>query len=196
MSSNTRLLIILLTVAAGFLGLSYAFVPLYKVFCQALGIPLPSIAVNPEMARLKPVGAASGRVITVKFAGESDATMPVQLQPHDTTLQVRLGEPALTAYKAVNPTGKGLNGIAVHMIIAMGGPDNTNVNQYVNLQQCFCFEEQYYPARQTVNLPLSFTVTPDLPPNVHTLVFNYTLFPAEKAPIPPPQALDKPSSGR
>jgi cytochrome c oxidase assembly protein subunit 11 len=114
--------------------------------------------------------------------GNSNGTMPVQLSPVTYSLKVRLGEPTLTAYRAVNNTGRDMDGIAVHTLFAMGGLDGVRVNKYVDLTQCFCFQSQHYPAHQTVNLPLSFTVTPDLPPDVHTITFSYTLFPTQNAP--------------
>ena len=164
------------------LGLSYAFVPFYKLFCQTFGIPLPSVAVNPQLAAPKPISHISDRTITIRFTGNSDATMPISLKPAVYSLKVRLGQPVLTAYYAANTTRQARDGVAVHMLYAMGGTEGVNVNTYVDLQQCFCFEEQHYPANQNVTLPLTFTVTPDLPPHIHTISFNYTLFPAENVP--------------
>lgn len=182
MNKNTILALVLLTFAAGMLGLAYAFVPLYKMLCQAFGIPLPSVEVSAQLAAPKPISHVSDRVITITFTGNNDSTMPVRLKPLTYSLKVRLGEPVLTAYHATNLTGKALDGVAVHMLYAMGGADGVNINKYVDLQQCFCFEEQHYPAKQDVTLPLTFTVTPELPAAVHTISFNYTLFPADNVP--------------
>lgn len=181
MNRNQRLLVMLLLFALAMLGVAYAFVPLYRVFCQAFGIPLPSVAVSAELAAPKAI-AGKGRVITVMFSGHNDATMPVTLQPRVTSMKVRLGEPALTAYVARNPGSTAVDGVAVHMLAAMGGPDGLQLAPYVELRQCFCFEEQHYPAGKELTLPVSFTVTPDLPPEIHTILFNYTLFPADKVP--------------
>lgn len=164
------------------LGVSFAFVPFYKVFCQAFGIPLPSVEVSAQLSAPKPITTTSNRYLTVRFTGNSDSTMPVTLKPVSYSLRVKLGEPVLTAYHAQSNSDKALDGVAVHMLVAMGGPENTNINKYVELQQCFCFEEQHYPARKNITLPLSFTVTPDLPAAVHTINFNYTLFPATNVP--------------
>jgi cytochrome c oxidase assembly protein Cox11 len=60
----------------------------------------------------------------------------------------------------------------------MGSNLETIVDEYVDLQQCFCFEEQIYPPNEEINLPLSFTITPDLPEGIHTITFGYTLYPA------------------
>lgn len=178
--NNLRLAFVLVAVGLGMLGVAYAFVPLYKVFCQVMGIPLPSVAVSAELARPKDIAGPTDRVITVRFMGQNNATMPVRLAPTTYTMKVRIGQPTLTAYKATNPTQQGLDGVAVHTLLALGGMDGVNIANHIDLQQCFCFEEQHYPGNQTVNLPLSFTIAPTLPPDVHTITFSYTLFPADQ----------------
>lgn len=81
----------------------------------------------------------------------------------------------LTAYQATNK-GPAFNGVAVHMLYAMGGEGGFEPSSYIDLQQCFCFESEHYPAGQHITLPLSFTVSPNLPEGVHTITFAYTLF--------------------
>lgn len=178
--NNLRLALMLVAVVVGMVGVSYAFVPLYRVFCQVMGIPLPSVAVSAELARPKEIDGPTDRVVTVRFMGQNNATMPVRLAPTTYTMKVRVGQPTLTAFRATNPTGQGLDGVAVHTLLALGGLDGVNINSHIDLQQCFCFEEQHYPGNQTVNLPLSFTIAPSLPPQVHTITFSYTLFPASE----------------
>ena len=102
--------------------------------------------------------------------------MPVVLEPVTRKIKLRLGEYALTAYTGENTTNTPLDGVAVHTIVAFGNSKSEDVQEYVDLQQCFCFEEQHYPANSTVNLPLSFAVSPNLPEGIHTLTFGYTLF--------------------
>ncbi|MDD9911778.1 MAG: cytochrome c oxidase assembly protein [Alphaproteobacteria bacterium] len=173
--SNFRLLLLLALVVPVMLGVSYAFVPLYRTFCQIFGIPVPTVAVGQEG---EPKGdfEASDRYVTVRFMGNQANKSPVTLRPMDTKLRVQLGQPVLTAYKAVNNKPEEMTGVAVHTILAMGQPGGNDAAQYVELEQCFCFEEQIYPASGTVNLPLSFTITPNLPKEIHTITFGYTLF--------------------
>lgn len=179
MSPNLRLLVILFGVALGMLGLSYAFVPLYKLFCQTFGIPVPSVMVGEgpdETASIE----LSDRVVTVRFMANQAQGVPVRLAPVLRSAKIRVGEPFLTAYTAKNLSADEFKGTAVHTIFSMGGTDGADVTSHVALQQCFCFEEQVYPEKTVndgkVNLPLSFTLTGDLPPEVHTITFAYTLF--------------------
>jgi len=179
MSRNVKLLVVLFGVAVGMLGLSYAFVPLYKIFCQTFGIPLPSVMVGEGPDEIA-TSIQSDRVVTVRFMANQAQGVPVRLAPVLRSAKVRVGEPFLTAYTAKNLDDKQFKGTAVHTIFAMGGTDGADVTSHVALQQCFCFEEQVYPERDInegkVNLPLSFTLTGDLPPEVHTITFAYTLF--------------------
>lgn len=175
MHANTRLLLILLALGVGMLGLSYAFVPLYKAFCEALGIPVPSVMVG-EAAKPKMIGEISDRTVIIRFQANNAQGMPVVLSPDVRRTKIRLGEAFLTSYKADNKADRVINGVAVHTILALGGPPRTDINDYIQLEQCFCFEEQLYPANKHVNLPLQFTVTNNLPEGIHTITFAYTLF--------------------
>ncbi len=179
MSKNNRLLLILAGLALGMLFLAYAFVPLYKMFCDALGIPVPSILVG-EAGAPKPAiydeSKKSDRVITVRFMANTAVGVPVSFSAKDRRLQARVGEPVLTAYYAKNYSPRPLDGLAVHTMVPAGGSRSVNMDDYIELQQCFCFEEQHYPAGEDLILPLSFTISPDLPEQIHTITFGYTLF--------------------
>lgn len=181
--SNFRLFILLFAIACGMLGLAFGFVPLYRMFCDALGIPVPSIMVG-QAGEAKNITHVSDRTITVRFMANQAVGVPVKLHPITRKVKVRLGEDVLTAYRAQNMAPQPMDGVAVHTIFAMGGLPGTDINDYVELQQCFCFEQQYYPGNEEVTLPLSFAITPDLPAGIHTVTFAYTLFEADKANLP------------
>jgi len=175
MNKNTRLLLILIAIILGMAAFTAAMVPLYKLFCQQLGIPLPSIAVQSS----GPLPAEiSQRTVTVRFTANTNAGVPIRFTPVAYNLKVRLGEPVFTAYEATNLSARAVDGVAIHMLYAMGGPPDVDTPSYVHLQQCFCFEQQHYPGNQSVRLPLYFTISPDLPEGVHTVTFSYTLFEA------------------
>ena len=175
MDKNQRLLLILLAMVVGMVGVAYAFVPMYRMFCQTFGIPVPSVMVG-KAGVPKVIGEVSDRSVTIRFIANEANGVPVDLQPVTRKVRARLGESVLTAYTAKNMADKAVQGVAVHTIVAHGNANATDVQEYVDLQQCFCFEEQLYPANEELNLPLSFTITPDLPEGVHTVTFAYTLF--------------------
>ena len=176
MSRNAKLLALLSCIAFGMLGLSFAFVPLYERFCQLIGIPIASVQVG-EAGKAKPLGPVGEREIKIRFIGNSNIGVPVVLKPAVPSLRVKINEQALTAYTAINPDDTPMDGVAVHTLIAHGSDgEEGDVSAYVDLQQCFCFEQQHYPAGQTVSLPLSFHITSDLPEEIHSITFAYTLY--------------------
>jgi cytochrome c oxidase assembly protein subunit 11 len=176
--SNTRILLICLAAFSVSITLTIAAVPLYNLFCKHFGIPQPRVLTSAS-ARQYTSDATSTRTVTVRFTANTSVDMPVNFQPQTFSIKAKLGEPILTAYTAQNLTGQAFEGVAVHMLYAMGGgPENDDISPYIDLQQCFCFAQEHYPPHAKLNLPLSFTVTPDLPKGVHTITFAYTLFKA------------------
>lgn len=170
--------LILAAVGVGMLGMAYAFVPLYETFCKFVGIPLPKVGTSMTPTETKAIPDQEGREITVRFLGNVAAGVPIAFAPRNASLKTRIGQPALTAYDARNQSNQSIDGIAVHTIVAQGGY-RRDVAGHVTLMQCFCFEEQTYPAQQDITLPLSFTVENTLPENVHTVTFGYTLYDIE-----------------
>lgn len=169
---NWRLFVVLFLVGIAMVGVTYAAVPLYKMFCQLVGIPVPGVASQSFDGEQ----LVDGRVIEVRFVAASDAMMPVQLKRLTTSVKIKVGEPTLVAYEATNPTDRDIMGIAIHTVTMHGEVPSIDAVQYINLLKCFCFDETIYPAHQTVQLPVSFTIKNDLPKGVHTLVFSYTLY--------------------
>jgi|GEM_PF-1572220 len=175
--SHTRLVLLLLCVLAVMVAFVCSAVPLYRTFCNHFGIAVPTIVTAASQPQFAP-DAHSTRTVTVNFVGNVGAGVPLEFQPLEFSKQVTLGQPVLTAYEARNFADKGFDGVAVHMLYAMGGPLDMNVADYIDLQQCFCFTQEFYPARQQVRLPLSFIVSTKLPKGVHTIVFSYSVFKA------------------
>ena len=171
--------IILAVIGAGMLAMAFGFVPMYRTFCQIIGIPVPQLGteMTPQKSSAKstPIGAEN-RHITVRFIGNPSAGVPIEFGPRVKTIIATVGEPVLTAYDAKNTVNQDIKGQAVHTIVAMGDAVGRDAAKYVELVQCFCFEEQLYPGNTEVTLPLSFTIRQDLPKGVHTLTFAYTLF--------------------
>lgn len=177
LTPNNRLALILIGIMLISCAVTAAAVPLYRLFCQQLGIPVPSILVG-QHASIAPATPISDRTVTIRFVANSASGVPIRFNPVSYSIKAHLGEPVLTAYDANNTSPAPLDGVAVHMLYYMGGPHGVQINQYVELQQCFCFELQHYPGSSTVKLPLSFTISPDLPEGIHTITFSYTLFEA------------------
>jgi cytochrome c oxidase assembly protein subunit 11 len=174
--SNKKLSLILTGVGIAMLALAYGFVPLYKTFCQAIGIPIAQVGTDLKRVVKHTEGEVSDRTVNIRFMGTVNRTIPLEFAPQTYAVKVHLGAPTLVAYSARNPTDKPLLGIAVHQALGQGDDTTVDVLQYIDLEQCFCFDAQTYPPHEKVTLPVSFVVRPDLPEKIHTITFQYTMF--------------------
>ena len=102
---NRLLALTLAGVMAGMLGLSFAAVPLYRLFCQITGyggMPRIDASASPGMV---------DRKITIRFNADVNAAMPWKFAPIQRAVTLRLGEEAVAFYEARNPTNSPVTGV-------------------------------------------------------------------------------------
>lgn len=162
-----------------FSGLTYAAVPLYRLFCSSTGFGgTPQVGVgrfNPE--RLVPVEEA--RRIKVHFNADHSDQLPWSFVPEQKFVTVLPGETSLAFYKAKNISSQDIIGIATYNVT----PDR--VAPYFSKVECFCFEEQKLLAGEEVDMPLLFFIDKDVLDdpscrNVDDVVLSYTFFRARR----------------
>lgn len=151
---NNRLLLYMLSVAVGTLGLSYASVPLYKVFCQQTGFGGTTRRAEGEEAAelMKPV--EGGRLIRITFDGQVSAALPWTFRPAQRDVRVVPGEAALAFYTARNRAEHAITGVATYNVYP------PSAGQYFVKVQCFCFDEQRLAAGEEVDMPVLFVIDP------------------------------------
>ena len=160
-------------IVVGMVGLAYASVPLYRLFCQVTGY-----GGTPKIAESAPATAGE-RVIAVRFNADTGAGMPWDFRPAAREVKVRVGEPALAFYEARNPTGRPVSGQASYNVTPL------KAGAYFNKVDCFCFTEQRLAAGQSVDMPVSFFIDPAIAedPNlddVKTITLSYVFFRLEE----------------
>ena len=165
---NRRVGIVMASVAAGMVGLSFAAVPLYDLFCRVTGY-------NGTVQRGLAAPGATDRTITVRFAAQTDRSLPWRFQPEQTAMTVRLGEEGLAFYSAANRAETPVTGISVYNVT----PEK--VGRYFHKVACFCFDEQTLTPGQRVDMPVTFWVDPRIAddPNtrdVTTITLSYTFY--------------------
>jgi cytochrome c oxidase assembly protein subunit 11 len=170
---NTSLALNLLLVVAGMLALSYASVPLYRLFCQATGYG----GTTQKGAALAD-GAALAHEITIGFNADIDPSLPWEFRPGEQRIRVKVGQQQLTHYVARNLTQSPVTGRAVYNVVPFAA------GAYFVKVECFCFSEQTLAPGQQVNMPVSFYIDPaimDDPQmkNVSTITLSYTFFPVK-----------------
>ena len=169
---NARMGLIVLAVVFGMVGLSFASVPLYRLFCQVTGFA----GTTQESVTLP--DTVLDRVVTVKFDANTSRDIMWEFTPEEREIKVNLGQKGLTAFSAYNPAQTPSTGTALYNVTPL------KAGAYFNKVQCFCFDEQTLQAGERVSMPVLFYIDPAMndDPNmddVHTITLSYTFFPAE-----------------
>ena len=169
---NRVFLISLLALAFGMVGLAYASVPLYSLFCQVTGF-----GGTTQRAKAAP-GTVLDREVTVQFNADVNSGLPWIFRPNQREVKVKLGETALVSYHAENRGKEPLVGTAVFNVT----PEKTGA--YFDKIECFCFTEQTLNPGESADLPVAFFVDPALAddPNledVTTITLSYTFYRAK-----------------
>mmetsp|Transcript_60405 Transcript_60405/g.140699 ORF Transcript_60405/g.140699 Transcript_60405/m.140699 type:complete len:284 (-) Transcript_60405:139-990(-) len=132
----------------------FAFVPLYKMYCQSTGQG-QAVQSHKEYSPPPAVGSADAkRLVTVDFTGTVHTALPWEFVPQQRRVVVGLGETALAFYRAKNTSDKPIIGVSVYHMI----PPETGL--YFNKIQCFCFDEQLINPQEEVDLPIFFFIDP------------------------------------
>jgi cytochrome c oxidase assembly protein subunit 11 len=176
-AKNQRTFVYASSIIAGVLGLAYAAVPLYKVFCQATGFGGEVKRADIEKFE-KMTPSTTGRLLKITFNADTSDTMPWSFKPSQRYVEVHPGETALAFFRAKNNTDKPVTGVATYNVTPM------RAGVYFNKIQCFCFEEQRLKPREEVDMPVFFYVDPEMEDDPHmdgvrTLTLSYTFFPTE-----------------
>jgi len=178
----------ILYAASGFIlmiGVSYAAVPLYKVFCQATGLGGElKQGHNPEL--VSTMRRVEDTILEINFNADTHSSMMWNFKPQQSSVIVRPGETALAFFKAKNPLNKPVIGISTYNVVPF------EAAPYFNKIQCFCFEEQRLNPGEEVDLPVFFYIDPEfcddpLLEDVKDVTLSYCFFEAKegfKLPLP------------
>jgi cytochrome c oxidase assembly protein subunit 11 len=166
---SALLLIVLAAVPTGMLGLSFAAVPLYRMFCAATGYG-GTPRIGPEHS-----ASVSERRIVVRFNADASPGIPWDFQPEQKQVSVKLGEEQVAFYVARNEAATPVTGIALYNVT----PEKAA--KYFHKTACFCFNQQTLAPRQSMQFPVSFWVDPAIASNqgtadVGAITLSYTFF--------------------
>lgn len=162
---------------AGMIGLAYASVPLYRLFCQVTGFGGTTQRADASaVASLKV--EEGGRVFTVRFDANVNSQLPWRFEPVQHEVMVKAGEPTLAFYRAVNTSNAPVTGTATFNVNPpVAGPHFVKVD-------CFCFAEQTLKPGEAIEMPVSFYIDPSYATDremggVKEIVLSYTFFRTE-----------------
>jgi cytochrome c oxidase assembly protein subunit 11 len=166
---NAAVVLLSLGVAAGMVGVAYASVPLYRLFCQVTGYG--GATRQTEQAP----DAVPGTAITVRLDANVNSGLPWRFAPEQPQVRLALGETVTMLYRAENLSDQPVVGTATFNVTPFAaGP-------YFDKIQCFCFQEQALAPGESADLPVTFFVDPAIlddpeTKDIQTITLSYTFF--------------------
>jgi cytochrome c oxidase assembly protein subunit 11 len=170
-SSNKLVAAICLAFFGGMVGMAYAAVPLYAMFCQVTGYGGTTQRVEQYSDRVL------DRKITIRFDANT-AGLPWDFKPVHRATTIRIGETTKAHYTATNSFSMPTSGRATFNVT----PELAG--SYFNKVECFCFTDTTLQPGQTLDMPVVFYVDPDIVDapelkDIKTITLSYTFFPTD-----------------
>jgi cytochrome c oxidase assembly protein subunit 11 len=172
-SRNRSTALICASVVAGMVGLSFAAVPLYRLFCQVTGF-------GGTTQRAEALaGPVLDRIMTVRFDANVGPGLAWEFKPVERQISLKVGEQGEAVYRATNPTSRASKGTAVFNV----SPHLAGA--YFAKIECFCFTEQTLEPGQSVDMPVVFYIDPKIAEDrdvmaLGTITLSYTFYPLEQ----------------
>ena len=171
---NTKTLLIIFSIVFMMVGLAFASVPLYNIFCRVTGFN------GTTGISAKAPDKILDRKLTVKFTTNVNRKLPWEFESETSELKINVGQEALINFTAKNNADEPFAGTAVYNITPL------KAGKYFQKTQCFCFDYQILKPNQKMNMPVMFYLDPTLAddPNmedVTTITLSYSFFKADSS---------------
>jgi cytochrome c oxidase assembly protein subunit 11 len=155
---------------AGMVGMSYAAVPLYAMFCQLTGFGGTPMRVEQYSDKVL------DRDITIRFDANLSGALAWDFKPAARSVTIKIGETVQANYAATNMFSEPSSGRATFNVT----PELAGA--YFNKVECFCFTDTTLKAGETLDMPVVFYVDPEIVnvpelKNIRTITLSYTFFP-------------------
>ena len=173
--SNRKTLIILALVVSGMVGLAYASVPLYQLFCKVTGY-----GGTTQVATNNSEFVVPHHPIKVRFDANVNPALNWRFEPVDAPVTLNPGEEVVINYRATNLGDAPSTGTSTFNVTPVkAGP------HFMKLD-CFCFIEQTLQPGESVLMPVRFFIDPEITESIDTadireIILSYTFFPALNA---------------
>ena len=150
-------------------SLSWASVPFYDWFCRVTGFGGATNVVYAES------DVVLDQTIKIRFDASLAKDMPWEFKPEVREMEIRIGETGLAFYEAHNPLDVPIAGQAAYNVTPY------EAGAFFDKIECFCFTEQVLMPGETMMMPVSFFVDPEIVDDregkyVHTITLSYTFY--------------------
>lgn len=167
-------------------GLGYASVPLYRIFCQVTGYGGTTQMVSEAKAATV---QSTSRTISIRFDSNVNPALPWSFKPEQPTDKVSIGARDMAIYLATNLSDQPVVGTATFNVTPV------RAGKYFNKVQCFCFTEQLLKPGQTMRMPVLYYVDPAIledpeARDIEEITLSYTFYPSKDG-----KAVDPAKSG-
>ena len=168
---NKRTAIFAFTVVAGMVGLAYASVPLYDLFCRVTGF-----GGTTQVATEAASNVLTDHPVKVRFDSNVNPALKWDFRPISEPVTMAPGETIIVQYRATNLSDETTTGTATFNVTPQkAGP-------YFMKIECFCFTEQALAPGESIDMPVSFFIDPEIASDANTqdvdeIVLSYTFFP-------------------
>ena len=149
-AQNKKSIIIISFIVLFMLSLSFAAVPLYDIFCRVTGF-----GGTTQIASTAP-GSTGHPDINVRFESSTSSSLNWDFFAKSKVVTIPIGEEKTIFYFAKNLSNKPIVGTATFNVTP------AKVGQYFMKIDCFCFVEQLLKPGESMNMPVTFFIDPDI----------------------------------
>ena len=150
------------------LGLSYASVPLYEIFCRVTGFGgTTQVANNAPKIVLD-------KVVSVRFDTNVN-NLPWDFKAKSNVMDVKVGQVNKIEFEVVNYSDEPTSGVASFNV------SPSSFGKYYSKLGCFCFEKQELKAGEKATYVMTFYLDPEMVndatvKNLQDVTMSYTFF--------------------
>lgn len=149
-AQNKKVIFIIFFIGMLMLSLSYAAVPLYDIFCRVTGF-----GGTTQIASSAP-GSTGHPNINIRFESNITDSLNWDFYSKTKTVKIPMGEEKTIYYFAKNLSDEPIVGTATFNVTP------AKAGQYFMKIDCFCFVEQLLNPGESMNMPVTFFIDPDL----------------------------------
>jgi|TARA_B100001758_G_scaffold77354_1_gene65447 cytochrome c oxidase assembly protein subunit 11 len=149
-AQNKKVIFIISFIGMLMLSLSYAAVPLYDIFCRVTGF-----GGTTQIASSAP-GSTGHPNINIRFESNITDSLNWDFYSKTKTVKIPMGEEKTIYYFAKNLSDEPIVGTATFNVTP------AKAGQYFMKIDCFCFVEQLLNPGESMNMPVTFFIDPDL----------------------------------
>jgi len=171
---NTKVLLTVFGVAFFMIGMAFASVPLYNMFCRVTGF-----GGTTQLSTSLP-DRILDRKVTVRFSTDVNRKLPWDFKSETSSITLNIGQDALINFVAKNNANTSVAGTAIYNVTPL------KVGKYFHKTQCFCFDYQTLKPNEKMNMPVVFYIDPAIHDDpdmedVTTITLSYSFFKASSS---------------